>query len=302
MPDQPRPLPGQPNLRYLKLEARRRLAAGEFSTLHDAQLAIAREHGQPSWTALKQLIESRLNELGHPALTELRWVISRFGAADTPGWAAPADGELREHLTGDLLEREMSNLGLGKVVTGLTRRAAPGREELVIIQDGPLHARARASGWLVEADAEPEPPHRLTGLRMTPVGSQVTDARVSRDCVQVQSFVPIPSNQPGYAARWGASAATDFPAATARRVAGQDGAATGAAFHAVPPGRGLGQADAIPVLRRLPGGSCDVGGDDGMRTGSTRTACTGCAAPSAFRRLRNHARKIIGKPYVGNRT
>jgi hypothetical protein len=36
MPDQPRPLPGQ-----------------------------------PSWTALKQLIESRLDELGHPALTQL---------------------------------------------------------------------------------------------------------------------------------------------------------------------------------------------------------------------------------------
>jgi hypothetical protein len=122
MPDQPRPLPGQPNLRYLKLEARRRLAAGEFSTLHDAQLAIAREHGQPSWTALKQLIETRLNELGHPALAQLRWVISRFGAADTPGWAAPADGELREHLadgelrehlTGDVLDRY-----LGKAATG----------------------------------------------------------------------------------------------------------------------------------------------------------------------------------------
>jgi hypothetical protein len=51
MPDQLRPLPAQPNLRYLKLEARRRLAADEFSTLHDAQLAIAREHGLPSWTA-----------------------------------------------------------------------------------------------------------------------------------------------------------------------------------------------------------------------------------------------------------
>ena len=60
MSDQPRPLPGQPSLRYLKLEARRRLAAGEFGTLHDAQLAIAREHGQPSWTALKELIDSRL--------------------------------------------------------------------------------------------------------------------------------------------------------------------------------------------------------------------------------------------------
>ena len=58
MSDQSRALPGQPSLRYLKLEAKRRLSAGEFATLHDAQLAIAREHGQSSWTALKTLVEA----------------------------------------------------------------------------------------------------------------------------------------------------------------------------------------------------------------------------------------------------
>ena len=52
MSDQSRAFPGRPNLRFLKLEAKRRLAAGEFGTLHDAQLAIAREHDLPSWTAL----------------------------------------------------------------------------------------------------------------------------------------------------------------------------------------------------------------------------------------------------------
>ena len=103
MSDQPRPLPGQPSLRYLKLEARRRLAAGEFGTLHDAQLAIAREHGQPSWTALKQLIETRLAQPGHPALTHLQWVISRFGGADGREWAPPSADELREHFTDDYL-------------------------------------------------------------------------------------------------------------------------------------------------------------------------------------------------------
>ena len=190
MPDQPRPLPGQPSLRHLKLEARRRLAAGEFTTLHDAQLAIAREHGQPSWTALKQLIESRLDELGHHALAQLRWLISRFGGADTPGWAAPADGELREHLTGDLLDSYLGQDLTGKAVAPFTRRDALWREELVIIQDDPLHARARASGWLLEADAEPEPPHRLTGLRMTRVGSQVTDARVAAPPVSSSGAVP----------------------------------------------------------------------------------------------------------------
>ena len=200
MPGQPRPLPGQPNLRYLKLEARRRLAAGEFSTLHDAQLAIAREHGQPSWTALKQLIESRLDELGHPALAQLRWVISRFGAAGTPGWAAPADGELREHLadgqlrehlTGDVLDRYLDHDMTSKAVTTLTRLAALRREGLVVVHDDPLHARARASGWLLEAEAEPEPPHRLTRLGMTAVGSQVSDARVTAPPTSSSGSVPV---------------------------------------------------------------------------------------------------------------
>ena len=50
----PRTLPTRPSLRYLKLEAKRRLAAGEFVTLHDAQSAIAREHGLSSWARLKQ--------------------------------------------------------------------------------------------------------------------------------------------------------------------------------------------------------------------------------------------------------
>ena len=199
MPDQPRSLPGQPSLRYLKLEARRRLAAGEFTTLHDAQLAIARAHGQPSWTALRQLIESRLDELGHPALTQLRWLVSRFGSAGTPGWAAPADselsehltgGQLREHLTGDVLDRYLRHDVTSKAVTTLTRLAAIWREGLVVIQDDPLHARARAGGWLLEADAEPEPPHRLAGLRMTRVGSQVTDARVAAPPVSSSGAVP----------------------------------------------------------------------------------------------------------------
>src|ERR1700677_3497051 len=51
-----RSLPSRPSLRYLRLEAKRRLAAGELPALHDAYTAIAREHGLPSWTALKQQI------------------------------------------------------------------------------------------------------------------------------------------------------------------------------------------------------------------------------------------------------
>ena len=187
MPDQPRPLPGQPSLRYLKLEARRRLAAGEFGTLHDAQLAIAREHGQPSWTSLKELIDSRLAQLGHPALLQLRWVISRFGGAGEPGWTAPADGELREHFTSDYLGQDMT----GKLAEMFTRRAARLREELVVTLDNPLHARARVGGMQFEADAEPEPPHRLKSFREYLVGSQVTDARVAAPPSQSSGAVPF---------------------------------------------------------------------------------------------------------------
>ena len=83
----PRPLPGRPNLRYLKVEANRRLAAGEFPALHDAQLAIAWEHGQPSWTALKQRISQAAAADCH-VLPQLSWLIARFRAADGPGWTA----------------------------------------------------------------------------------------------------------------------------------------------------------------------------------------------------------------------
>ena len=56
MSESSRSLPDQPSLRFLRLEARRRLAAGEFTALWEAYLAIAREHGFSSWTALKQVV------------------------------------------------------------------------------------------------------------------------------------------------------------------------------------------------------------------------------------------------------
>ena len=186
MSDQPRPLPGQPSLRYLKLEARRRLAAGEFGTLHDAQLAIAREHGQPSWTALKQLIETRLAQPGHPALTHLQWVISRFGGADGREWAPPSADELREHFTDDYLRQVTAR----KIVE--PHIAYRLREELVVFQDEPLRARARAGGLRLEASAEPGPPHRLSVFRTggSPGASQVTDARAAEPPTASAGIVP----------------------------------------------------------------------------------------------------------------
>jgi hypothetical protein len=85
MPGGSRSLPGRPSLRHLKLEAKRRLAAGEFATLYDAQVAIAREHGLPTWAALKQRVGDTPDS---HALDQLRWIIARFADADQPGWIA----------------------------------------------------------------------------------------------------------------------------------------------------------------------------------------------------------------------
>jgi hypothetical protein len=55
----PRSLPARPNLRHLKLEAERRLAAAEFPALPAAQVAVAREYGLPTRAALKERVSAR---------------------------------------------------------------------------------------------------------------------------------------------------------------------------------------------------------------------------------------------------
>ena len=52
-----RSLPARPDRRFLKIEAKRRLAAGEFRKLHEAQFAIAREYGFTSWPRLTAHID-----------------------------------------------------------------------------------------------------------------------------------------------------------------------------------------------------------------------------------------------------
>ncbi|HEY3981975.1 MAG TPA: serine hydrolase domain-containing protein [Streptosporangiaceae bacterium] len=185
MSDQSRALPDQPSLRYLKLEAKRRLSAGEFATLHDAQLAIAREHGQPSWTALKQLVEAG------PVLARARWVISRFAGAGGPGWAAPADAELREHFDEDYLRRVPATT----MTRALTRVAEQLRGDLVVTTESPLGLRAEISGLRLEAAAQPAPPHRLTLLRLYPLGQRVTDPRVTAPPEATSGAVPAAAAQ-----------------------------------------------------------------------------------------------------------
>ena len=167
MPGGSRSLPVRPSLRFLKLEAKRRLAAGEFATLHDAQAAIAREHGLPSWAALKQACALRPEPESH-ALDQLRWVISRFSGADAPGWKAPEQDEIREHFDDGFL----AVLPASDLVAQISKMAADLRGELVVIGARPLDAVVQLAGLRYYATADAAPPHRLTGLRGVPFGDQ----------------------------------------------------------------------------------------------------------------------------------
>lgn len=185
MPATSRSLPGRPNLRYLRLEAKRRLAAGEFVTLHDAQTAIAREHGQPSWAALKQLVNTA--ETPSHALDQLRWVISRFAGADQPGWTAPAQDELQAHF-GD---RFLSVIPPAALVPAISRIAGELRAgELTVLGQTPVQAHVQLEGVQYIAVTEAEPPYRLAGLRGMPTGSRVRDSRTANPPVRIQGHVP----------------------------------------------------------------------------------------------------------------
>ena len=164
--------PLRPSLRFLKLEAKRRLAAGEFPTLHDAQAAIAREHGLPSWAALKQACALRPEPESH-ALDQLRWVVSRFSAADAPGWTAPDEDELRQHFD----DRFLAVIPPGTLVEQTSKMAADLRTELVVISQGPLEAQVQLAGLRYYAAADATPPHRLIGLQGFPVGDRITNPR-----------------------------------------------------------------------------------------------------------------------------
>jgi hypothetical protein len=56
----PRPLPARPNLRHLKDQAKDLLRSGRATSFAKALLALARQYGFPSWTKLKNHVESRM--------------------------------------------------------------------------------------------------------------------------------------------------------------------------------------------------------------------------------------------------
>jgi hypothetical protein len=150
----PRTLPVRPSLRHLKLEAKRRLAAGEFATLHEAQTAIAREHGLSGWARLKQACTC-----GSHALAHLLWVAERFFGAGRPGWTAPGEDELRQHFD----DRFLAAIAPGTLAEQASQTGLRG--ELVVISQTPLEAQVELAGLRLIAAADAVPPHRLIGLR-----------------------------------------------------------------------------------------------------------------------------------------
>jgi CubicO group peptidase (beta-lactamase class C family) len=174
VPGGSRPLPGRPNLRFLKLEAKRRLAAGEFPALHDAQVAIAWEHGLPSWTALKQRICAQ-SPPDCLALPQLSWVITRFRYADQHGWTAPGEQELQQHFAPELLAVRPAP----ELIATIGGAAPVLREELAVLTQTPLTAQVQLGGLDVFASVTADPPHKLTGLLAVPAGRPVTDPRMS---------------------------------------------------------------------------------------------------------------------------
>jgi CubicO group peptidase (beta-lactamase class C family) len=186
-----RGLPDRLSLRHSKLEAKRRLAAGEFTTLHDAQLALAREHGMSSWAALKEHIAAA--EAGHGrALAQVRWVLGRFARAGAPGWAAPSRDELGEHFT----ERFLGFASPDEIARALAGLADRLSEDLMVTDAGFLGLSARAGNLRVEASVEPEPPHRLDMLRFFFSDDvTVTDERAARP--PAANVGPVPEPMPG---------------------------------------------------------------------------------------------------------
>jgi CubicO group peptidase (beta-lactamase class C family) len=205
MPGGSRSLPARPSLRHLKLEAKRRLAIGEFPSLHEAQSAIAWEHGLPTWATLKQRIcEAEANtgatqgaaeaegaaqaeQQPSHALAQLQWVKSRFGGAGEPGWTAPAEDELREHFD----DRFLAALPPARLIEAISVAAADLRGgEFEVLGQAPFQAHVQLGGVQYIAVTEDEPPHRLVGLRAVPTGSRVADPRTASPPVRATAGVP----------------------------------------------------------------------------------------------------------------
>jgi hypothetical protein len=179
------------------------VAAGEFPSLHDAQVAIAREHGLPSWAALKQEVGQ---EQESHALDQVRWIISRFAKAGDAQWAAPTSDELSLHFDDHFL----AAIPPPALIQAISKVAADLRDgELAVIGQTPVQAYVELTGMRYIAVAEAEPPHRLTGLRVLPIGSRVHDPRVTEPA-PVRTQGPVPAGIKEIAEQAAAELGLDF--------------------------------------------------------------------------------------------
>jgi len=83
----------------------------------------------------------------------------------------------------------------GTAAAVLSGVAAKLRQDLVLLDADPLYLSAKVADLLVEATVEPEPPHRLTVLTLSPGGAPATDPRVARP--PAVSTGPVPGLVPG---------------------------------------------------------------------------------------------------------
>jgi hypothetical protein len=183
-----RSLPDYPSLRYLKVEAQGRMRSGEFAALHEAQLAIAREHGLPGWSALCRLAGQQMPAQSW-VLPHVRWLISRFRDAGEPGWAPPDDGEARQHFSGRFLDV----VQVQELFEIIASDAARLGEELLVLTLTPLTGRFRHVGREVWVGVEAEPPHLISGLTGFALGSRITDPRLGAPATSAEHDVPSPA-------------------------------------------------------------------------------------------------------------
>lgn len=188
MSESSRSLPDQPSLRFLKAEAHRRLSAGEFTALWEAYLAIAREHGFSSWTALKQVAGGSQPDPDEAVLDHLSWVVSRMAGASQPDWTPPAEQELAEHFEQSFLDRPAA----GQLIESLSIMARTGRlrDEVTVIIQHARFIRAQAGDVRIETAGAAEPPHRLRGMMPYRVGKTVIDTRVAAPPADAAGQVP----------------------------------------------------------------------------------------------------------------
>jgi CubicO group peptidase (beta-lactamase class C family) len=113
-------------------------------------------------------------------------VLARFAGAADPGWTAPDEDELRAHFD----EHFLGLVPPATLTSTLTPIAGQLAAELTVSRETPLSVRARLDGLAVEGAAEAAPPHRLTTLRMYPLGERVSDPRLAGPPSHTSGEVP----------------------------------------------------------------------------------------------------------------